>query len=1291
MVATRCALIQIKTIPLVIGLLKFCMLPSSLPQQPRRLRPGAHASRSVISEAFSIGSILPVQRILSDIQVAPVAGASLVLARPRPPEQHDLAIQNLPCDASAISSFIFGGTFGSEADVASIAPYMRLVSQTELPPDCDENQILEVFCEDGGRLANLRTRCEQVGINKRNLPEHMALVASSINFVDRALRFLLEQSIVEAARADPVKRHLLYYLETQAYDETSLMTRIKDIMYVTVAPPIADYVVASVGPADDAVAIALQPLARKVAVSLGHSSTASKMFQIHHGFAMVLRTDTENGVRYRAFIGAGIPTLRHLQRNSSPGMKHALVESTFVTSCAAQFANKSRDAMTDKFGANMVAERGIMQDRGSDWSASQRNCQVHVLATSQTRTFMLVQEFISGCLNISLSIVVAGNLGTWRKSICDDVEHRLKLFVGLPPESAVAFKHYVMGLFMARGSDIERRKILLSMLPNGEWRNRDHIEMYMLPDCHGRIPSREAMVPIMQVGIVQALAPHNLPLYPMHRWRGADLSQDELGMLSSVSGILENSYPRFCVLLGDAPRPASGATMYAGGMPMLGDDAARRVPALADGAVEGGGDGEETADLGGGRPLLEQPNLDAASAAKPGGEDDSDHKKKNAQYRRKGSLCVEHDPLGLLMATRTIIEPFRIYVDQLLALGSEKWELDERRKEVKALESQTDHNRSFPITVAASGELEDAFLDRICKLLGPEPWRFLPTRNMNVRFRHTLFRLLSRAACCVAELLRHPNTLYPTRLYLLLLDPSLWEDILEDDACTMDQRSLELREKYRSSLEDLLMILRVDAHMLQVHTASVENLWAWLRRIFESLGIQTHRLDFERARSEWMLNRARKRNTSVAKRRSAAGGANKPAPMPRRRKRGKPSKDKTRTPKTVGSWRAFVSASVKFTKGRCDFKLLAAKYKLLSEVDKARFTSMGLAEVVTAANQKSRRSAFGMRTRIAHRNIEKKRRLTEVSALAIVGNQPLMGAHAIDPSTSADSVVKAIATAKAVKYQQGLLKRADDRAAEDDIRRFNATRGAEMMSGLESDLGLALAPEHFVPVPDAKLEIFEFAPNVALLGAKCAKTIDDCKVDERRELRAALLSSSRRESQQILHEAVPPIVFDEAAEKIRKKSELCAKAGWCLCSLRGKLVAQMEKAYLNAIRAPFGRNGLHKDLMTNGSVVVCFENRRVRDDSCAALPRELEEASETHVCWFHIGLHYMSPVRSTFYELREDTGFRPDAEVEARPIPLKVSGSQRTFFQYVCCVCFFIWAAFSPHEALHPTTFDCFP
>ena len=169
------------------------------------------------------------------------------------------------------------------------------------------------------------------------------------------MRFLLEKSIIDAARAYPEHRRLLYYIETQANDETSLLTRMKDIVYVTVAPPIGDSAAASVGAPDGDVAIVLQPLVRTMAVALGHSSTASKMFLIHHGFAMVLRTDTEAGVRHRAFVGHSLPTLRHLQRNSSPGMRHALLQSKYVTPCADQFESKTRDAMTDKFGAGMMA------------------------------------------------------------------------------------------------------------------------------------------------------------------------------------------------------------------------------------------------------------------------------------------------------------------------------------------------------------------------------------------------------------------------------------------------------------------------------------------------------------------------------------------------------------------------------------------------------------------------------------------------------------------------------------------------------------------------------------------------------------------------------------------------------------------------------------------------------------------------------------------------------------------------------------------------------------------------
>ena len=84
--------------------------------------------------------------------------------------------------------------------------------------------------------------------------------------------------------------------------------------------------------------------------------------------------------------------------------------------------------------------------------------------------------------------------------------------------------------------------------------------MIVTPDPHGRQPVKQKILDVMNVLLVKSLVNRALSTYPRHRWVGADLAFDEVGILFAVSGIGYHSF--FKLMYRSALPEASSQARY---------------------------------------------------------------------------------------------------------------------------------------------------------------------------------------------------------------------------------------------------------------------------------------------------------------------------------------------------------------------------------------------------------------------------------------------------------------------------------------------------------------------------------------------------------------------------------------------------------------------------------------------------------------------------------------------------------------------------------------------------------
>ena len=101
-----------------------------------------------------------------------------------------------------------------------------------------------------------------------------------------------------------------------------------------------------------------------------------------------------------------------------------------------------------------------------------------------------------------------------------------------------------MALFVAHGAGVVTRRVLLTLGPNGDWRSAN-VQFHLPWRYHG-VWSADDAIDFVTDGIMVALCSVAPRLYPRHRWVGADLALDDLGVFEGCHRLLSSTYVRLC-------------------------------------------------------------------------------------------------------------------------------------------------------------------------------------------------------------------------------------------------------------------------------------------------------------------------------------------------------------------------------------------------------------------------------------------------------------------------------------------------------------------------------------------------------------------------------------------------------------------------------------------------------------------------------------------------------------------------------------------------------------------------
>ena len=336
---------------------------------------------------------------------------------------------------------------------------------------------------------------------------------------------------------------LVWYMEAAQYDETPLRFRVVATVgaqLINVPDRMSLPALADRPPGSSIECVAPQVI-QGAAVS--DKADQHKLVQTRIQLSLVVRLH-ERLVTLRF---APTTKLAVLERTTAAAIKHLQARLSPVGPCSQAFKRSTRFATTDRYAANLSAEAALVNDRSRIKAAcsSHMLCDVHATANVYSKVFAPMDSTSSAIINIVLSLRTGSAFSQFRRALMEEIDSRLQVRQGFPGRESIVYKQRAVRLFLQNGEAVLRRRLLLAVCPNGEWRS-PHVEFWVNAATPPRLRDRACILEHLTQGLCLAFTSSQPALYDRHRWTGSDIAVDELGIFEACHRLLSTTYCRFC-------------------------------------------------------------------------------------------------------------------------------------------------------------------------------------------------------------------------------------------------------------------------------------------------------------------------------------------------------------------------------------------------------------------------------------------------------------------------------------------------------------------------------------------------------------------------------------------------------------------------------------------------------------------------------------------------------------------------------------------------------------------------
>ncbi|CAK0800461.1 unnamed protein product, partial [Prorocentrum cordatum] len=801
------------------------------------------------------------------------------------------------------------------------------------------------------------------------------------------------------------------------------------------------------------------------------------------------------------------------------------------------------------------------------------------------------------------------------------------------PADAALYRMRCIRLFTTSLQNSVPKLVARHMFPNGDWRRRDIIPIYLAGEEADYTPAQiDSHKTLVVEGLCYAFCSRAPDNFAEHHWTGHTECTCAFGMLEVCNGILAHVYPAWARSKGTRPRrPVAAAGEVAA--------AAAPVP-------------------GGGAAVVPFVAPEVGPAARDGGRNPIDAaEEQNSADRRIACDWILSDPLFDLLLMRmalTVLAP----LDHVgLTMSGEAWEREQRHKVAAALSAGQSMaaamaGRQYRISVAAEGAAEMSAFRKLRYLYDEDEfWTIVPIKYFDDANVTKVFRLFSRLGALIEELWAAPNRSKDVQLFRLVHDPSRLAQVRAGrvrDYCLYGAFGRKFLEDILDCGDQSEIIVRLAflASCIRTSMAPVEAGWAFVRRLCKKLGCQTHQQELGYISAQWVLSRFRamlEHDHTLAEKfvlpenlRIQCDAADDPG------------EDGDASPSAAGwsgPWRAFVAESdIGLFR---DFGSLGERYRDVKANDPVRFAQLQAAGAQGAERRRAGERPFGPIRRDVVRAAHREQQQARCQRISDMISNPMGGGMGdddeVDQKTSlAEAIVEGGATldtslqsARADAKWFGKLKAAEHRQLTSDLLDYSSRNSRDLVQNVFGTSPLMAPLLHqlgAVPVPMERFSHLTFQSAAAVRTTCVTALVAVGRCPSGRTARPLLGADWGRKHTMQMHAAAEPIRKETVAERNQWR---CARAGVHLCGAKGKDTYSFRNSVLRMLKVRCPKDSAARQKLIAGSLVLCVARMR-REPDDHNVPLDFE-AAEVVCSWYHLAVHYLSPFRPTLQTmLRQD-------------------------------------------------------
>eukprot|EP00971_Amphidinium_carterae_P348227 6490393-Amphidinium_carterae.1 len=1093
-------------------------------------------------------------------------------------------------------------------------------------PGTDACKLASFYWNEGHHLHTSKEAiCKLLDIDRLNIEPLLCVLSNVMVHMDRGNRAKLEEALSTSGY------ELVLYIDMARYDETPMRVTHKQTME-SMLPRSSAGTIDSLGGTD----VEMESSHSHLGLST-KASSVSKMLSCEHKHAMLVKTqvaDNSGGLatKYVFIMGATLGWNQLLGNASSDCMGRALQETCAVSRHASSFRLKTRLAITDQAPANILCEKLLVEARNDQWCSLHIYCTVHHAARSMTRSFILLEEHVSGLVNFALALSLGPSMVGFRQAVAAIIAHRpMLIHRGHAPPDVVEYQKCMLDTFCKSGSRQKERRLLLEHLATGDWRRGDVIEVYVVEGVD--IDSKQVLSTYIN-GIIYALCHKAFSTYPRHRWLGCDVSTDEVGLLEAVHSLASASFRHWCRCLQLHKDPSQVVPHVLNSKEAdLGDPEQSLSEHMVDVVV----DSDEDSLAEGECPTL--PTKFSAEVNVL-----SELAKGNAKKRKKVLEWFAMDPFPSLFMLRLCMTPFCSLLETYICRAGDKWKQEQNVKVLKHLIASGDLEgclRKTPLLDYVALVAEDRFMLDIQDLAASEKWRHMPQKVWDLSHTSLAFRLLSRMCCLVFELIICPTFTCPLALFKLLLNKSHAAHLQKQQFdCQVQGFAKEFLSMYGNNLAgpDALAVLEAISHVACVDTVQLEHGHGQVARTIQSRSQQTHTPSVNFVNALWVAQKvSRRRQQSLNHGRFVKQKIMK---RPAQTALEQPQVERQRKKRGGGAYRAFLSLKYRGSKGGVHFGNIKAEYhEEKASNSRVYQEAVRLGKVATERVREEGKPGFGphMRNLRRHGQSKSARSWAEPERNFALGAPKAIASASENKVVLVQDVPLQLRRLRAVSRQE--TKDKNSRQAKDD----------EMVAGFYSTgMGMELLDQTVLDVPE--LQSFKSGlsviPNLGIqllhydgLSTEAGTQIGDWVVRHSKSsnVKSVLLQDWEQKNRVLLEMGLG---MDRQLPAVPRQ---CTDPQCPSCGLDSRRAKALKAMFLRMLKEQFPRSEPEKrQKLANGMVVFRLDLLEARqgasewDDAVVDLlddGSDRPQAKLQGAQWFQIGLQYFTPYRPTMQKL----------------------------------------------------------